>query len=469
MAFPWTMVRHRHRRSEASETTRPGLGQLLSLTAYWFGLSILWGSITTIVLPYLVGEHVAPGIRGSALALIAVLQAGVAIVVQPLAGAASDRLPTAWGLRRPWMFAGVTVQFALVGVLALAGGYWSILAIMLLIELASNSAQGPYQGLLPDLVPQGERGLASGLLGGAQLGGQVIGVAAAGAAIALGAIEAAIVLSGAAVWLGMLVTVLGVPEHPAGARGGAAGSPVRSARAWVAHLAGPRRWAAPIRTMLVEVWGRDILEQRDYLWLLASRLAILMATGSLQPFILYYLEDSLHLRTNAAAAVAPIAGLVAVIALVSVIPGGALTARYGRVRTVLLSSLVGVVGAGLFSIAPSYGWLFPIAIPFGMAIGIFLSADWALLVDLVPAGEAGRYLGLSNTVTAGAGLLSIAIAGPVADIVNGYRPGDGYRAIFLLAAAEFLIGAACIRHVHEPDVAIPTGVELGGRPVETEG
>lgn len=26
-----------------------------------------------------------------------------------------------------------------------------------------------------------------------------------------------------------------------------------------AHLAGPRRWAAPIRTMLVEVWGRDIL------------------------------------------------------------------------------------------------------------------------------------------------------------------------------------------------------------------
>jgi MFS family permease len=104
-----------------------------------------------------------------------------------------------------------------------------------------------------------------------------------------------------------------------------------------------------------------------------------------------------------------------------------------------------------------------------MAIGIFLSADWALLVDLVPAGEAGRYLGLSNTVTAGSGLLSIAIAGPVADIVNGYRPGDGYRAIFILAAAEFLIGAICIRHVHEPHLAIPTGVELGGRPVETEG
>jgi MFS family permease len=469
MTFRWTALRHPPGRSEAAGKARPGLGQLASLTAYWFGLSILWGSITTIVLPYLVGEHVAPGIRGSALALIAVLQAVVAIVVQPVAGAASDRLPTAWGLRRPWMFVGVTVQFALVGALALAGGYWSILAIMLLIELASNSAQGPYQALLPDLVPPGERGLASGLLGGAQLGGQVIGVAAAGVAIAAGATGAAIVLSGAAVWVGMLITVLGVPEPSAATGAGAARSSIRSARAWITYLAGMRHWAAPIRTMLVEVWGRDILEQRDYLWLLASRLAILMATGSLQPFILYYLQDSLHRGTSASADVAPIAGLVAVVALVSAIPGGSMTARYGRVRTVFLSSLAGLVGAGLFSVAPSYEWLFPIAIPFGMAIGIFLSADWALLVDLVPAGEAGRYLGLSNTVTAGAGLLSIAIAGPVADLVNGFVPGAGYRAIFLLAAAEFLVGAACIRRVREPRPGTPAGGELRPQEAEAQG
>ncbi len=434
---------------------RAGLGSLLTLTAYYFGLSILWGSMTTIVLPYLVGLHVPPGIKGSALALIASLQAVVAIVVQPLAGAASDHLETGLGRRRPWMVAGVTAQALCIVGLALAGGYWTVLAIVLAIEVCSNSAQGPYQALLPDLVPRGERGVASGLLGGAQLAGQVVGVAAAGALVAAGYLAAAIIVAGASVWLGMLITVLGVPE-PRAAVAGPRRTPPHGARAWLAELASPGRWLGPVRAMIVEVWGRDILEQRDYLWLLASRLAILMATNTLQPFILYFLQDSLGLGPGAEAAVVPIAGLVALVALTSAVPGGILTDRWGRVRTVELSALVGTVGALAFFLAPSYVWLFPVAIPFGLAIGIFLTADWALLADVVPAGEAGRYLGLSNTVTAGSGLLSIVIAGPLADFINGFRPGLGYRAIFLLAAVEFALGAWFMRHVHEPAVGAPS-------------
>ncbi len=91
-----------------------------------------------------------------------------------------------------------------------------------------------------------------------------------------------------------------------------------------------------------------------------------------------------------------------------------------------------------------------IAIPFGVALGVFLSADWALLVDVAPAGESGRYLGLSNTATAGASVLAVAIGGPVADIVNRFGPGYGYRAVFVLAALEFVIGSWCVAHVHEP-------------------
>ncbi len=418
--------------------------QLTSLTAYWLGLNILWGSLTTIVLPQLVEQLVPRGVKTSALALVASLEAVVAIVVQPVAGAASDRLITPWGRRRPLMLVGVVAQMVFLALLALSRSYLGVLVAMLLIEVASNTAQGPYQGLMPDVVPRGARGVASGFMGAGSLAGQVFGVAVAGAAVAVGDVELAIAFSGVAVGIGMLVTVLGIDE-PYGHTEAALG-----ARDWVLHLAHPSRWSAPVRRMVVDVWGREVLEQRDYLWLLASRLAILAATGTLQPFVYYLLEDSMGLGSKAGEAVAPLAGLVALVALASAVPGGMLTERFGRVRTVMFSAVLGGVGSLLFAGAPSYAWLFVIAVPFGLALGIFLSADWALLADIAPPGEAGRYLGLSNTVTAAASVLAVAIGGPLADLINGFSFGAGYRAVFVLAAIEFAVGAWCVTRVHEP-------------------
>jgi MFS family permease len=434
------------------------VARLGGLTAYWLGLSILWGSLTTVILPRLVEQVVAAGIKTSALALVAAVQAVVSILVQPAAGAASDHWSSPWGRRRPLMVVGVAAQLVLLALLVRAGALWAIVAVMALSEVASNTAQGPYQGLLPDTVPPDRRGLASGLLGASQLAGQVVGVAVAGLLVSMGDDAAAIAFAGAAVALGLLTTVVSAPERPTAgpSTGMAAGlrwSTIRGLR----HLGRGRAWRQALQTMLLDVWGPDVLERRDYVWLLVSRLAILMATGTLQPFIYFYLEDSIGLRQGAAQGVVPLAALVAFVALLAAIPGGAATARWGRVKTVLASALLGAAGAAAFAVAPSYAALFVIAIPFGMAMGVFLSADWALLVDLVPPGEAGRYLGLSNVATAGAGLLAVAIGGPVADLVNAASPGLGYRAVFVLAAAEFLAGAWGVRHVHEPSNAA-TGV-----------
>lgn len=430
------------------------VARLGGLTAYWLGLSVLWGSLTTVILPRLVEQVVAPAIKTSALALVAAVQAVVSILVQPAAGAASDRWSSPWGRRRPLMVVGVAAQLVFLALLVRAGALWAIVVVMALSEAASNTAQGPYQGLLPDIVPADRRGLASGFLGGAQLAGQVVGVAVAGLLVALGRDSAAIAFAGGAVALGLLTTVVTAPERATAdpTTGIAAGLRSTTSRG-VRHLRRGRAWRQALQTMLLDVWGHDVLERRDYVWLLVSRLAILMATGTLQPFIYFYLEDSIGLGPSAAQGVVPLAALVALVALLAAVPGGAATARWGRVRTVLASALLGAAGAAAFAMAPSYGALFIIAVPFGMAMGVFLSADWALLVDLVPPGEAGRYLGLSNVATAGAGMLAVAIGGPVADLVNAASPGLGYRAVFVLAAVEFLAGAWGVRHVHEPSSA----------------
>lgn len=429
--------------------------QLLALTAYWLGLQVLWGALTTIVLPVLVERAVGPAIQATALALVAGGQAVVAIAVQPVSGAWSDRVSTRFGRRRPWMVAGVAAQLLLLAlVLPNATSLGAIAAAMLLIELASNTAQGPYQGLLPDLVPRGRRGLASGMLGAAQLGGQVIGVALAGLAVAAGRIDVAIGLGAAALAIGTATTALGTHEVVGLDVAGDDGRRLPVERGW-------RPWARQLREAGVAAWRPDVLGHRDYLWVLASRLAILMATGTLQPFVYYYLKDSLGLGDAAATAVAPIAALVAFVALAGAIPGGAMTARLGRVRTVALSAVLGAVGAAAFAVAPAFWVLFVVAVPFGLALGMFLAADWALMADLAPPGESGRYLGLSNTVTALAGLLAVILGGPIADLVNGLAPGVGFRAVFLLAAIEFLVGSWCVRHVHEraagplPELAVP--------------
>jgi MFS family permease len=425
---------------------RPNLRGLGALTAYWVGLAVLWGALLTVVEPQLVQELVPPEVKTTALALLFGVQALVAILVQPVAGAASDRFVTPWGRRRPLLVAGVAVQVVFLVALTFAGSFLWVLIILVFVEIASNAAQGSYQGLLPDTVPIEGRGLASGLLGGGLLAGQIVGVAVAGAALVVGDTDLAIAFAAAALALGTVVTVLGVQERA----GRSESSNHRVVVDWARHLVSARSWIGPARATVLEVWGRDVLEQRDYLWLLASRLLMLMAAGSLQPFVLYYLQDSMGLGTNAAAAVTPIAGAVALVALASAIPGGMLTNRLGRVRTVFFAGIAGGIGAFLFAVAPSYAFLFVVAIPFGAALGVFLSADWALLVDVAPQDEVGRYLGLSNTVTASASVLAVVIAGPVADVLNGVSFGLGYRVAFAIAALEFLVGAWCVLHVHEP-------------------
>src|SRR5574340_1589505 len=124
---------------------RQGWRWLGALTAYWFGLAVVWGALTTVILPRLVESTVPGPVKTTALALITGLQAVIAIVVQPISGAASDRLTSRWGRRRPLLAAGVAVQLICLLWLAMVTGFWALLGVMLLVEFWSDVAQGPYR------------------------------------------------------------------------------------------------------------------------------------------------------------------------------------------------------------------------------------------------------------------------------------------------------------------------------------
>ena len=77
-------------------------------------------------------------------------------------------------------------------------------------------------------------------------------------------------------------------------------------------------------------------------------------------------------------------------------------------------------------------------------------------MDIIPKATAGRYMGLSNVVTATAGALAGTIAGLVIAGTTGITgdPALGPRVAFLLTLVFYLVGALLLRRVDTRPYAV---------------
>ena len=85
--------------------------------------------------------------------------------------------------------------------------------------------------------------------------------------------------------------------------------------------------------------------------------------------------------------------------------------------------------------------------------------NWALGTDLVPAEEAGRFLGISNLAGAGAGIVASGMGGPLADYFNRSQAGLGYQVVFAIFGLCFLLSTAVLVLVRRPAVVPAPGEE----------
>ena len=123
------------------------------IALYWFSISFLWGGFLSVVLPVL-NEPLATPIFGSnnvetARGIMTGLGLIIAMFVQPLSGAISDRSSHPMGRRRPFMIVGTLGIFVALAIVGLAGSWWILLAGYILLQLLDNVSQGAYQGLMP--------------------------------------------------------------------------------------------------------------------------------------------------------------------------------------------------------------------------------------------------------------------------------------------------------------------------------
>ena len=197
-------------------------------------------------------------------------------------------------------------------------------------------------------------------------------------------------------------------------------------------------------------WGLDILKERSFVWLLGSRLFVLMATVTLTDLIFFYMSRSIGLSDAEIGIWINVAtALLAVATAVTTFPAAKLSDRIGRKTMVYFTCVLGSVGMLGVALAPNIIVAIIFVIPVGVAAGAFLAVDWALMTDIVPKATSGRYMGISNVVTGAAGPLAIAIGGIAMDRVGALDFSLGPRVAYLFALGYYALGALLLRPVDE--------------------
>jgi Na+/melibiose symporter-like transporter len=397
----------------------------VKITIFGLALSALWGSLHSVILPLRLLDFVAESQKNTYLGLMTLSGLLLAMAVQPIAGAISDRSSFRWGRRRPYILLGGIVVLLLIPGIGIVESYAAIFLVYCLLQVSANMAQGPYQAFIPDMAPEERRGLASGVKTLLEIVG---GIGLVYIVIILGSrfmgegntwIWLVLMVLMALLLTAMLITLITVRERP-----GNAGS------------------KQPLFPTLYQSYKIDVGKSPGFIIFLVSRLLFIMAMTTLQSFALYYFRDMIKVANPATATVELMAALG--IGMLAVIyPAGRLSDRIGRKPVLISSGLIGAAGILMLLFGPSYGYIIVGGILQGVAVGAFMSSNWALATDLVPKTEEARYLGLTNLATAGGAALARLI-GIGIDFFNSQSPGLGYKFMLIVCLVYFIAGSALV-------------------------
>ena len=399
--------------------------QLLVLNAYWVGLSFMWNTIHPIMLPAVLLNYVPDEQKNTYLGLLTFVGLIIAMIVQPITGALSDRWSSRFGRRRPLAVLGTLFDFVFLSVLAWAGGLTWLFIGYVGLQLSSNIAHGPMQGLLPDRVPRNQLGVASSLKTFMDMLSLVLASLLAGRLIdPLTRDPARIML----VVMGLLAvsaatTFLGVMEEPTDAE----------------H--------STDRKSLFHQFRINVRENAAYWWLIAERLLFLIGIYGVQAFAQYYLQDVLRVPDPPKQTGDLLAALT-ISLVILVLIGGWLTDRHGAKRILSIGTLIAATGMFLMLFATDMRGLLIFGSVLGAGLGLFLTSNWALANGLAPGDEAGKYLGLTNLATAGAAALA-RLEGPALDGLNAAWPGAwiGYKGLFIFGALCMVVSLFLLKKI----------------------
>ncbi|HEX5944255.1 MAG TPA: MFS transporter [Anaerolineales bacterium] len=397
---------------------------LFGVSIFWLALSTLFDGINTLVLPLQVGLLASQTNQATILGLLTFVGLLAGALVQPVAGTFSDTLQPVLG-RKGFIGIGLLLSLVSLFILATVQNLAGIMLGYLAVQISASIAQAGQQGLMPDLVDERRRGMASGLKGFMDLTGAMLGFVVLGQLLGSGKALTAIGAIAAILVIAYILAVLLTPEDK------------------------PNRQVAikTDRVSLPGIFRFDLTEQKAFVRLILARFLFLLGVYGTGRFLLFFVAKRLGLSEDQAAAQAGnlLAGLALITVLASPLTGW-LADRIGRVPLMIAGALCSAVSALTLVWANSASQILLFGGLMSLGSAAFAGGSWALLADVVPKQHSARFFGLANFSTAGAAAAA-GLFGPVIDWGEQSSPGMGFSILFILASIAFITSALPLKEL----------------------
>lgn len=319
-----------------------------------------------------------PTARTSALGLVLGVGAVAAFAGNAVFGRLSDRTTSRFGRRRPWLIGGVLVMAAALLLISQAQSVALLAVGWFLAQLGANAAFAPFIATLADQLPERQYAKVSAMVGIMQnvgiLAASQIASRLTDDMLLLFMVPAAIGV------VGMVVYALVLPD------------PVLATK--------PPR--LDVRTLAETFWVSPF-RNPDFGFAWWSRFLIILSSFLFTTFRLNFLVDRVDLpEAQAAQAIATGILIYTVVLVVAGWVAGWVSDRTGKRKMLVASStLLFGVGVAVLAHADSVAAFYWVEAIMGLAYGIYMSVDMALVLEVLPnPDDSGKDLGVFNMANA---------------------------------------------------------------------
>ncbi|MGI5241577.1 MFS transporter [Dactylosporangium sp. CA-139066] len=382
---------------------------VLAQLAVWMGFF----TPIQVLLPNQI-QQISPADKESMLGVVTALGAAAAVVVNPLAGALSDRTTSRFGRRHIWTAGGAVLAGVALVLLATQHTIAGVAVGWVAAQTCLNAMLATLTAAVPDRVPVGQRGAVSAWVGIPQVLGVVLGVVLVTAIVTgTGPGYAA---------LAVLVVLLPVPFvllTPDDA--------IQRAQRPRFSLAG--FWISPRR-------------HPDFAWAWITRFLVQLGNALGTLYLLYFLQDRVHVADPDTGVLVLI--LVYTLALMATtVFAGRRSDRTGRRRVfVIWSGVVMAVAALLLAFWPTWPVAVAAAAILGAGYGVYQAVDAALITQVLPAAtDRAKDLGVINIANSAPQVLGPALSAPIVVHLGGYP------VLYVLTAVVTLLGSVFVLRI----------------------